>query len=771
MTAYFGMLAKNLEMDFSPDSVFSAKDPAYRFFVDRMVPAFDHKGSASIVAIDGSITRPDVQQALIDLHHTMETVQGIDDVQSLVNASVYVDQGGMMQLLPIFKGNHAQLELVRAFLDNPTHPPYFISQDQQTVAVAIRSPMNYKKQAANEALAKQFKVKLAEVQKRHPSLTFYLTGNPSIQEEAIGTLQRDQIRFVPIVVLLMVVVLWFSFRHLRGVLLPFLTTAVATIWAIGWLVLRGHPLDIVNSSIIVLLLVIGISVALHIIARFEDELQSTRQQSKSSFLPVDKNIVIAQTVQNMALPCFLTTATTALGFASSITAKVEIVKQFGIDAAMGVMGTYVAALLLIPSLLSLMPLPAEKTAPTFLGVGLSIDSILKHITRFSLRFPKSILLSSLFLGGIAFLEARHIQSNQTLVSELPQSAPPVVALHFVQNHLGGILPFDIVFEGPKSLLKEPKFIQQAARIQEEVRQVYLQPQTHSFADVLRSIGYSLHEEKTPKPVSQWSEEKTAQLLLLLELSGEEGLKQVSEGFYAPHGDLFRIQATIHNASTRDITKMKNQILTILNQNPIQGASIHLTGGAIIASEALDNTLYNVASSLGLAVVMIWLLVLLLFRSFRLSLIILLPNLLPILFTLAMMQITGVSLRVATIMIFSMVLGITVDTCIHLIARLREEVKRHHLSNTTLHKSQVYHILERTIRGSGRPIVYSTFLLLIGFSVLGFSAFEALRDFSILSAITLAAALAVNFLLLPALVLLMNPLAQQKTIRPLFETRS
>ena len=136
-----------------------------------------------------------------------------------------------------------------------------------------------------------------------------------------------------------------------------------------------------------------------------------------------------------------------------------------------------------------------------------------------------------------------------------------------------------------------------------------------------------------------------------------------------------------------------------------------------------------------------------FRSFRLTLVALFPNLLPIIVSLAFMASFNYPIRVSTVVIFCMALGVAVDACIHLLARLREEMD----AVTDKNNMDMDVVLYRTITGTGRPIVYTTLLLLIGFSVMGFSEFRSLRNFAMLSSITLGTALIVDIALFPAMV--------------------
>jgi predicted RND superfamily exporter protein len=318
------------------------------------------------------------------------------------------------------------------------------------------------------------------------------------------------------------------------------------------------------------------------------------------------------------------------------------------------------------------------------------------------------------------------------------------------------MPFEIVFEGDPTRLREPDVVRAGSRLEAFMSKQALAPTTRSFADLLMSIDRTLATSPVQEPVWKWSDEKIAQLTLLFDFGDPDTVREAREDFYSKDGKFYRIQGLLKDSNTTELGEFRDAVSKEIEAIKLHDVKIHLTGSAMISTNALEHIIFSTIASLGVAVVAIFLLVLFLLRSFTFALIALFPNLVPIIVTLAAMQIVGVSLRVATVMIFSMALGIAVDACVYLITRFREESLRHHSTDGESHSDVLHAIIERTMRGSGRPVVYTTAMLLAGFSALAISKFGALRDFAILSAVTLSTAMVVDLLLWPALVMLVKP---------------
>lgn len=738
MTAGSIVLALRLEFNFSPENLFVSGDETLNFYLDKQVPAFGAGDTVCAVAVQGDLHNARVQEAMVSLQERLRGVPGVLGVTSPLDAALPME--GSLGFQPLFvEGKASLVDLERAAKD-PMLGGLLIAKDLQAAAISARLDPRWGNEASRRKTVTAVREVIQEIDAQYPEIELLLAGVPVSQVIIVDTLQRDQLRFVPLVILIMGGLLWLAFKDFRGVILPFLATGAATLWTLGYLVLVGHEINVVNNAIVVLLLVIGVADAVHLVARFFDELQLARSTGV-----VDKDELIARTIEAMTLPCFLTTTTTAIGFASAVVADVTLIRQFGLDAAVGVLLAFIATLLLVPALLGVLPLPRERTSRSLQDSPWLSDH-LGRIARFSITQKKPVLLvfsiMLLVAGGLSL----QVDANQRVISELPEHDPSIVATRFFEEHLAGIFAVDLVFsaDDPKRLL-DPDVIREMDRLGRFAEAQSLAPKVLSYAHVLHGFDRSLRGEAAVEPVSTWSDDKIRQLQLLFDLASDEEKQKALDGLLSADGKLARVRGLSRDAGTGVVMPFVGALRSEIQNTELPGVEVRVSGGLVIASHALSNIVGDMASSLGVALIAILIFMTLLFRSLRVSLIALLPNAVPVLAALATMVLTGIELRVATALIFSMALGVAVDACVHLLARLREEQRQEAAGDDGLAAALV-----RTMQGAGRPVVYSTVLLLVGFCVMAFSQFNALRHFALLGGATIAAALAVDLLILPAL---------------------
>ena len=259
ITLIAGFNARKLEFNFSPDNIYLANDPAHKFHVEQFLKEFGHTANVCIIAIDGDLAHEDVQDALIALHKEVSTIPQVQTVHSLYNTSVFWEVDGVLKEQPVFDSQGRTGEKILNWAaGDPAMQGLLISKEGRIPTVAVRLPLNLGDTSTGDMASIALKRAISRVSKNHKDLDFYLAGSPILQLETISTLKSDQLLLLPITILLMGLLLWLSFHSLRGVIIPFIATFTAAIWAMGWLSLMDHPLDVINNKLAVLILVIGI---------------------------------------------------------------------------------------------------------------------------------------------------------------------------------------------------------------------------------------------------------------------------------------------------------------------------------------------------------------------------------------------------------------------------------------------------------------------------------------------------------------------------------
>lgn len=756
-TVAMAFSATRLTFNFSPDNLFVSDDPALAFFQETLLPAFGDAGSTCIIAIEGDLTAPATQQALVETTAALKAIEGAGAVASLVDVELPTD--GALGYAPLFDASgRASPDALQKAAKDPNLEGLLLSQSLDVTAViASVAALDGKNAKAREKTVDEVIGLSRRLAKKYPALTFHLAGVPVSHAFIVSTLQGDQIKFIPLLLLVMALLLFVSFRNLAGVVLPFVATGCAALWCVGMMAAVGHAINVVNNAIVVLLLVVGIADGVHLVERYLAELGAERKRTGRD--DVDKDEMIARTIAAMTLPCALTTATTAVGFLGALVAKMHLVREFGLDAALGVLGAFVATMVVVPALLGFLPFrsPAfgERKKPLQW-----IDRSLTAAAAFAISRPLLLVGAFSAASVVLVVGATNVYADQTLLSELPDGSPSKVALNLLEDKLAGVLPVEIVYEADDvSTLKAPATIVHMAHLAATLERgdigrdilaaeglAPIAPRTRSLPDVYAAVARAVGGALATKSPQNWTDADVRQLQLLFELAPQENQAAATAGLIAPDHELARIIALLPDAGTQRFLPWL-EALKEKAKSPPPGVTIHISGGQVVATAAMETVSADMMSSVGLAFVLIFLFVSILFRSALVGLLALVPNALPLVATLAAMGWLQVPLRLATILTFCMALGVAVDACIHLLARLREERSE---------GQPLEEAVRQTMRGAGRPVVLSTALLLGGFLVLGLSEFGGLRDFAVLSAATLSCALVVDVLLLPALIVLVRP---------------
>lgn len=745
ISLFLGYRAAQTKFDFSVDAIYVFDDPALQFYRQVFVPQFGASDNMIVVlASSDNLFSPDVLHHLETIHNRVQELPGVGEVRSLVNARVPAEVDGAFRLLPIFDegrapATQAAADAVKAQVGiSPTVVGRLVSKDMTTATIVILLNSDITVQAQRVPLVEQTSAIMQEAQEQAGQrVRFRLSGIPVISESITQLLRGDQITFVPGVLLVMGLLLYFAFRSARGLLLPFVATGTATIWTLGVMNLEGHSINVANNAIVVLLLVIGVSDAIHLLARYEEEVRRQRMAG----ITVGKLKTVAVVTQQLGIACLLTSITTAIGFGSLASAKLVIIQEYGLDAAIGVCLAYVATIGLIPALLGILPVPPPRRRdPRTRDIS---DRLLSKLAAFAINNRALVLLVSLVVIACSVYGASRIRPHDRVLAELPADHPTVEALDFATERLGGLVPFDVVLQTPPGRADDPDVLTVIHHLQRLLRSQPEAPRALSVMDLLEAVDVALRGANAPELA--WSKARIAQYLLLLEL--DAGAKQELSPYLSDKRDLVRIACASDDIGTNKVLALRQALID--RAAPILPADVqlHVTGPLVVTCSALAFVVRDMATSLGLALVIILAVMGILFRSVRIGFLALVPNAIPVLMALGVMGFAGISLRPGTAVIFSMALGLAVDNSIHFLTRYREERAR---------LNDVIAAVEAAIRGTGRPILYTTVMLSSGLFVLLASDFVALRHLAILGSTTFASAMVVDLLLLPVLLIWLKP---------------
>lgn len=731
ITIFSVFYINKLKFDFSVDKIFLKDDKAHEFYNQTYLKEFEHLGVPCFLAVSTKNKEIDLEKPLKNAFDFISEHKNVIEVVSFFNQPIIDIKNYEFNLItPLDEKERLTEQAKTYFLKNPSFKGIFVAKNDYAYAFSFFINPH----ANNNQLISDVKHKIEEWKKDYQEIDFIVTGAPFIQQEMISLLQKDQITFLPVVILLILILLLFMTKHILGALYPLIVIMFASLWTLGLLSFLGHEINVVNNSIIVLIIVIGIADSIHIYTRFKDEsLKLVSQQSYS------KEKAVINTIQNMILPCFLTTATTALGFFASSSAGVTIVQSFGNDAAIGVLLCFLSTFFLMPFLLYIHPTIYKNSFLKWqiLPHSLKIENILRILVKYSLKYAFILVSSSFILFLLMIFYIKDIKSNQNLLSELKDTSKISLDTNFIENNFIGTVQFYVVFNGTSEVLNSYETFLSMNHLTLAIRNHHLKPFVNSLSDITNNI-ISLSGNNTK---NNFYASKTF-------IDNYLRLTKKEDDYYSADHNYLRIEGSFKNTSTEEIESFRLFLEQEISKISIKGLKVDITGSGLISARALHNIIHDMAKSTMLAAILIILFIAIIFKSIRYSIIALVPNILPILITLSVLYFVNIDLRLATVMIFSMTLGLSIDNCLHILCRIEEEKKQ----NKNLSKNNLIKIIYRSFYGSGRAICYTTFILLGGFCVMAFSEFLALRDFAIIAGITLFSALLLDIMLFPALLL-------------------
>lgn len=616
-------------------------------------------------------------------------------------------------------------ELRRIIDDQPLVLGRLISRDHSIAVVAMYvDPMN-----AREMRSWVDSVD-AHLEATPPpaGVEIHIGGLPHLRSQIVANMRADQIMLIPLTLLVCVLLLFLSFRWMPGVLLPIAAVGLTAVMVVGGMAVAHEPINALNNIIPVLLIIIGISDSIHLIGRYWEE--SQRGKSK-----LDAN---KAAVRSMAVACLLTSVTTAVGLASLVVSRTVMLRHFGVVAALGVLVAYIVTILFLPAVLTWTSAPAGRAEQARHGAWLEVA--LMRLTAKVLRRPWLIIFGTLAFLGVSAWGATQVEVDHALLDQFDEADPVYTTTRLLEDKLDGVRPLEVMLTATADgRFEDPDVL---AAIDEVEAWAVAQP------EVLRAMGPNdlLHEAYyliADDPAVRTERFHSAkQVRALSTLLGRRDPNPMSF-FLADEGRRARVQIKVRDvgavATMALIDELRNHFEAALGTD--SGVEVNFAGDAYTGSRGQDAVVTDLLKSLATAVIIIFGLLTLLFRSVRLGLLSIPPNLIPLVGTMAYMALRGIPLNVATVIIFSISIGLAVDGTIHVLARFREETSR------GMEPSQA---LVRAARGTGRAIVISSVTLMAGFAVLLMSSFVPVRHFGELIAVTIGGCLLATLIVQPAL---------------------
>lgn len=740
LTLAFATQLPKLRIDASIKSQFPHDFPA-RLDVDALEEQF---GGSEIVLLGiqaDNIYDRDVLALIQRLSDAIEEFEEVDDVMSLFTANDIVGTEDGMEvsdLIETFPETDAEVNALRERMRaNPLFWNNIISEDETTTAIIATITT----EAQDDVVWARFQGAIDEALAAHAEpdgVDIHLGGMPITRATLVVDIGRNMRRFLPAGLLLMVLLLFSSFRSFRGVLLPFTVVIMSIICTFGLMAAVGKPISMVGMIIPVMLIAIANDYSIHIVARYYEDVKAHLEELSTQAISVN-------VMRRLGIPILLAGVTTVVGFSSLLTHIMPPARELGIFSSFGIVLAFVFSITFVPAWLSLLPIPkvlAEQRHRSRLGDALEWVS---HAIADHPAASKALVVLSVLVAIAAATGISRIVVDTNMMNYYQDDYPLVASTAVLNEKLGGALTIDIIFEGD---IQDPATLRAMEAVQ---RYLDARPEigkTLSMVDYLKQMNKAMHADDPAYYAIPESKELVAQYLLLYSMTGDpEDFDRVVDYEYRKGHLIGRVNVT----GTAEIAEVVSQIEAYVAQTLPDSSTPRvesITGFSVLFKELIALVITGQIRSLFLSLIAIYVIGALAFRSWVAGLYTVYPISVAMLIVFGMMGYQGIELNITTAMLSSILIGVGVDYTIHFLYHFREEI--HH------HQQSPAEALRITLTTSGKGITYNAMSVIVGFCVMMLSTFLPVYFFGWLLTFSITACLFGALTLLPAAVMVFRP---------------
>ncbi len=714
---------------------------------------FGDEGNLIVIATDDQdLFTPEKFKAWVELTKHLETYDEIDFSIGVHNLQKLekLENPKRFELINILnqfdQESETSLKEYQSFLfdELPFYEGLVFSKKSQVVQSAVY----IKKEIVNEEARKIFVleklVPLLEDFRSESGINIYVSGMPYIRTLNSQNIIDEIQWFVAAALFVTSFIFFFFFRSFRATLISMITVVIGVMWSFGFLGLFGYEITVLTAIIPPLIIVIGIPNCIFLINKYQQEIKNHGNQAKS----------LQRVITKVGNATLMTNITTASGFATFIFTQSELLKEFGVVASVNIIAIFVLSLLIIPIVYSYMPPPKEKHL-RHLGKKW-IEGFVHWMENTVKNRRVTIYITSVSVLVLSIIGIYTIRISGSLLEDMPQGASFFKDIRFFEEEFGGIMPLEIMVDAKKEkAFSKLATVRKLEKLQELINEESNFSKPISVVDLAKYSKQAYYNHNPKYFQLPTNQEQNFIMPYIKSLSSiQDELVSVvdSTGRYA------RMTVFMKDVGTEQMDLIEAQLLPQIEKLfPSDRYEVTLTGKALIFQKGTRYLVNNLILSLGLAILLIALFMAWMFRSFKMILISLVPNLLPLLMTAGMMGFLGIPIKPSTILVFSVAFGISVDDTIHFLAKYRQELKQNHWKI----RRSVYPALRET----AVSMFYTSIVLFFGFSVFMISSFGGTVALGGLVSATLLFAMLSNLLLLPSLLLSLDrSIANKETLK-------
>ena len=748
VTLFMGYHARKVEMSYEYASMLPKKDRAY---IDnqKFIEVFGEEGNLIILGIqDSTFFEFDKFQQWKNLCNDLSKVEGVENLLSVSNAynlhkNTEEKKFEIEMVFPDTISN--QEELNRAadkFKSLPFYRKLLYNDESNMYLIAITVNKDKMLSKEREKMVKAIQ-KIGKQFEKEENVTLHYSGLPYIRVVTAMIIKSELYLFSVLALAICIVVLFLFFRSFKAVFFPVVVVLIGVIWSLGTLGLLGYKITILSGMIPSLLIVIGIPNSIYMMNKFHHEFVKHGNKVKA----------LQRVIVKIGNATFLTNLTTALGFATFIIVKSDLLKQFGIVASINIMGLFVLSLILIPVIFSFIKTPSPRHV-RHLEYKM-VTRVIAWFINVTQMHRKLVYVTTAIILVLGIWGMTLMKSSGYVVDDIPKDNPLYTDLKFFEKNFNGLMPMEIMID-----TKKPTGAMQLStfeKIDELENRLVKYDELSTPTSILNLLKFSKQAfYNGSENYYSLPNNREKNFILQYAATGEKN-SNLLQSFLDSTRQFTRISIRVKDVGVKRMeelyTSFYNDIDSVFNPADF---NVTVTGTSITVFKGTNYLLHNLLTSLALAIVLISIIMALMFSSWRMVVMSLSPNIIPLIFTAAVMGFSGIPIKASTILVFSIAFGISVDNTIHFLAKYRQELK---VTGWNIKKSVILALSE-----TGVSMLYTSVVLFFGFGIFAVSSFGGTRAMGILVSLTLVVAVISNLILLPTLLFSLERLTTTRAFK-------
>ena len=744
-TAVMAFFASKIKLSYEFSKAIPVNNPKYQDYLS-FKSQFGDDGNVLVIGVQTKdFFRLGNFEAFRKLNDELKTIPFIEDVLSVSNAVSLAKDTSSKKLIsvPVFAaGVHTQAKIdssIKTLDSLPFYESLLYNPATNAYLLVVRINKDILNSKGRTKVINDI-IDRTDEYTATTKIPTHISGLPLIRTQVADRIAREMKWFIIGSLALSALILLLMFRSVKTTLLSLLVVVISVIWSVGIMYLFGYKITLLTALIPPLIVVIGIPNCIYFLNKYH----STFKKSG------DKEQSLIDMVSKMGIVTLFCNLTAAIGFAVFALTQSAILKEFGEVAGLSIMLIFIISFILLPGVLSFMKIPGQKQLK-YLDVKF-FTNLLLRIERWVFNHKKTVYAFTLILVIFSILGIFQLKTEGFIVDDLPKTDKIYTDLKFFENNFKGVMPLEIVIDTKKRhgltgarvlpILVKMDSLSSYIKSQEEMSRPL------SIAEGIKFVKQGFYNGDP----SNYALPNSFDIAFIGDYlrpqddsNKNNNLAKVLTSFIDTARERTRMSVNIADVGTKKLpiilSNLKEQTNRLFDSSKYK---VTFTGSTVTFLEGSAYIINGLKESLLWAFLFISICMLYLFRSLRILICSLIPNVIPLIVTAGIMGWAGVRLKPSTVLIFSVALGIAIDVTIRFLVNYKQELPSNNY-NIKLTVSE-------TIKHTGLSILYTSLVLIAGFIIFCFSGFGGTQSLGWLTSITLFTATLTNLVLLPVLLL-------------------